>query len=148
MQRSSRVSAGVRAGVSLSALAQLRAARLSGSEGGARRVDQVQLRDEGEIYSEVTEDEYAALVAERRLQGDFVENDGLDSGYADDGEENWAEYQLAEDGPSHNNSKARGGRQGPSAALPAIRASAPSLARSMADRPTPPVSAVWHCVCV
>ena len=63
-------------------------------------MDQVQLRDEGSVYSEVTEEEYAQLVAQRRLQGDFVENDGEDSGYADDGEENWAEYQLAEEAGS------------------------------------------------
>ena len=96
--------------MSVSALAALRAARLGG-DSGARRVDQVQLREEGEIYSEVTEEEYAKLVAERRLQGEFVENDGEDSGYADDGEENWAEYQLAEEAASHRSS--RGGRTGP-----------------------------------
>ena len=96
MLRSSRASAGHRAGVSVSALAALRAARLNDGT-GARRVDQVQLRDEGAIYSEVSEEEYAALVAERRQRGDFVENDGEDSGYADDGEENWADYQLADD---------------------------------------------------
>ena len=113
MHRSSRPSAGQRSGVSLGALAQLRAARQS--EGGARRADQVQLRDEGEIYSEVTEEEYAQLVAERRLQGEFVENDGHDSGYVDDGEENWAEYQLAEEGHSQGAARAgkgAAGRQG------------------------------------
>ena len=109
MVRSARVSAGHRAGVSLSALAELRAAR--SSEGGQRRVEQVRLRDEGEIYSEVTEEEYAALVAERRLAGEFVENDGQDSGYADDGEENWAEYQLAEEAHKTTNRSSGGGRQ-------------------------------------
>ena len=96
MLRSSRARAGQRAGVSVSALAALRAARLNDGT-GARRVDQVQLRDEGAIYSEVSEEEYAALVAERRQRGEFVENDGEDSGYADDGEENWADYQVAEE---------------------------------------------------
>ena len=101
MQRSARAGAGQRAGVSLAVLEQLRAARLAasgdGGVGAVRRVDQVQLRDEGAVYSEVSEDEYARLVQERRMQGDFVEDDGEDLGYQDDGEENWQEYTGEED---------------------------------------------------
>ena len=94
MQRSHRSNAGQRAGVSASALEALKAARLSSS---TSRVSQLQLRDEGLVYSELSEAEYAALVQERRLQGDFVEDDGGDAGYQDDGEENWADYTGDDD---------------------------------------------------
>jgi hypothetical protein len=89
MQRSHRSNAGQRAGVSASALEALKAARSSTS---SSRVSQLRLRDEGLVYSELSEAEYAALVQERRQAGDFVEDDGGDNGYQDDGEENWAEY--------------------------------------------------------
>ena len=60
------------------------------------------------MYSEVTEEEYARLVQERRLQGDFVEDDGEDLGYQDDGEDHWQEYQAEE---HKDNPKLRPGTQ-------------------------------------
>lgn len=51
----------------------------------------VQIKEAESIFQEVDEDEYAKLVAKRR-QDEFVEDDGDDLGYKDDGEEAWNRY--------------------------------------------------------
>lgn len=48
----------------------------------------LQIKDAQSIFMEVEEEEYAKLVAKRR-QDEFVEDDGDDLGYKDDGEEAW-----------------------------------------------------------
>ena len=47
---------------------------------------------EDDVYDVVTEDQYADLVSSRRRDDDFVVDDE-GYGYADDGEENWDEYE-------------------------------------------------------
>jgi hypothetical protein len=47
-----------------------------------------QIKDATSIFMEVEEEDYAKLVAKRR-QDEFVEDDGDDLGYKDDGEEAW-----------------------------------------------------------
>jgi hypothetical protein len=47
-----------------------------------------QIKDAPSIFMEVEEEDYAKLVAKRR-QDEFVEDDGDDLGYKDDGEEAW-----------------------------------------------------------
>jgi hypothetical protein len=51
----------------------------------------LQIKDPESLFEEVDEEEYAKLVAKRR-QDDFVEEDGDDLGYKDDGEEAWNRY--------------------------------------------------------
>ncbi|GMI02114.1 hypothetical protein TrST_g14239 [Triparma strigata] len=62
-------------------------AKRSGLEsGGGSALDDYTVKDEGAVYDEVDETEYASLVEKRRQREDFVvDDDGL--GYHDDGEE-------------------------------------------------------------
>jgi len=53
---------------------------------GARAA--LQIKEVESIFLEVEEEDYAKLVAKRR-QDEFVEEDGDDLGYKDDGEEAW-----------------------------------------------------------
>lgn len=48
----------------------------------------LQVKEAESIFMEVEEEEYAKLVSKRR-QDEFVEEDGDDLGYKDDGEEAW-----------------------------------------------------------
>lgn len=67
-----------------SALAQLRAQRLSGKS----RLESYQVEDQGAIYDEVDEDGYKKVVRSRLDKDDFVVDDHGE-GYADDGREEW-----------------------------------------------------------
>jgi DNA polymerase alpha subunit A len=51
-----------------------------------------QISDEGDVYEEVSEEEYRELVESRRKDADFVVDDDGTYGYADDGEDNWEDY--------------------------------------------------------
>lgn len=50
-----------------------------------------QVKEAESIFMEVEEEEYAKLVSKRR-QDEFVEEDGDDLGYKDDGEEAWNRF--------------------------------------------------------
>jgi DNA polymerase alpha subunit A len=63
--------------------AELRALR----ESGKKRTYEVQQEDD--LYEEVDEEGYKKVVRERLNQDDFVIDDNGDSGYADDGREDW-----------------------------------------------------------
>jgi hypothetical protein len=59
---------------------------MKATRAGVRRSDQVEVEDEGDVFTTVTEAEYKKMVQERRAADDFVVDDeGL--GYYDDGEE-------------------------------------------------------------
>ena len=66
-------------------------ARLTSEQPWPVRTPVVQIKDAESIFMEVEEEEYAKLVAKRR-QEEFVEDDGDDLGYKDDGEEAWNRY--------------------------------------------------------
>ena len=72
MERSRRAAAGRRS-VPLDALAALKAAR--GGVGVTSRSAQIELRNDGDVYDELDETAYAALVEARR-QAEFVVDDG------------------------------------------------------------------------
>mmetsp|Transcript_46006 Transcript_46006/g.109278 ORF Transcript_46006/g.109278 Transcript_46006/m.109278 type:complete len:323 (-) Transcript_46006:115-1083(-) len=78
--------------VNSSALADLASAR----RGGSKRNEQFQLGESKSVFKTVDEDEYADMVSKRR-QDDFVENDGDDLGYKDDGEEAWNRAESSGD---------------------------------------------------
>eukprot|EP00961_Rhodomonas_salina_P085340 1146110-Rhodomonas_salina.3 len=78
--------------VDLSAIEALGDAR----KGGSKRVEQFHLKEAQSIYEEVDEEEYTKIVAKRR-QDDFVEEDGEDLGYKDDGEEAWNRQESSDD---------------------------------------------------
>lgn len=86
----SRRSGGGAKNAAFDALARLKEAKA----GGKRRAEQVILKDDGDVYQEMDEEEYKAFVEQRRAAGDFVEDDG-EGGYADDGGEDW---DFSEDG--------------------------------------------------
>ncbi len=67
-----------------SALAQLRAQRLSGKT----RLETYEVEDQGAVYDEVDEDGYKKVVRSRLDKDDFVVDDNGE-GYADDGREEW-----------------------------------------------------------
>lgn len=54
----------------------------------------LQIKEAESIFMEVEEEEYAKLVSKRR-QDEFVDEDGDDLGYKDDGEEAWNRYAAA-----------------------------------------------------
>jgi DNA polymerase alpha subunit A len=101
-----------------SALAELAAARAGGA--GARRAATYKPKEEEAVYDVVDEDEYARLVAKRRMEaGDFLEHDGDEDdgdGYADDGADDemfgggGGEEEGA--GGKGNNNKRKGGANG------------------------------------
>ena len=69
-------------------LAALRDARSKGSA-----LDRLELKEEEDVYEQVSEDQYAELVRQRRQGEDFVvDDDGL--GYFDDGEEHLGEEEA------------------------------------------------------
>ncbi|KAH8043373.1 hypothetical protein JL722_15251 [Aureococcus anophagefferens] len=69
-------------------LAALRDARSKGSA-----LDRLELKEEEDVYEQVSEDQYAELVRQRRQGEDFVvDDDGL--GYFDDGEEHLGEEDV------------------------------------------------------
>ena len=48
--------------------------------------------DDGQIYDEISEVEYKAIVRDRLLRDDFIVEDGAgESGYADNGQDDWLE---------------------------------------------------------
>lgn len=66
------------------ALEQLKASR----EGGHKRIDAFQVREEEALYDVVDEQQYAQLVSKRRQEaGKFIV--GQDEGYADAGEDDY-----------------------------------------------------------
>jgi DNA polymerase alpha subunit A len=84
MDRSRRSNAGTR-NVNNSALDALKSARGAGNSRSA----QIQLRDESDVYDEVTEEQYNELVKQRRELDAFIDEDIEGLGFADDGEEYW-----------------------------------------------------------
>ena len=79
-------SRGRRAGASRNARIADRLEEMKATRAGVRRSDQVEVEDEGDVFTTVTEAEYKKMVQERRAADDFVVDDeGL--GYYDDGEE-------------------------------------------------------------
>lgn len=67
-----------------SALEQLKAQR----EGGHKRLDNYEVKEEEALYDVVDEQQYAQLVSKRRQEaGNFIV--GQDSGYADIGEDDY-----------------------------------------------------------
>src|SRR4051794_35923832 len=85
MDRSRRSNFGSR-NINSSALEALKAARLAA---GSSRSSQLKLRDEGDVYEELTEEQYIELVNQRREQDGFIDDDLEGFGFIDNGEEDW-----------------------------------------------------------
>jgi hypothetical protein len=82
----------------LNALARLKAARDGKNAEGEpvkrkRQIDEITPDENGDMFEHLTEEQYAALVKQRREDRDFVVDDGFDFGYADNGEE-WFDPSL------------------------------------------------------
>eukprot|EP00948_MAST-09A_sp_MAST-9A-sp1_P002887 g2887.t1 len=78
------------------ALAKLRSARSAGGSHSGTAITSLELQDEGDVYDEVTEEEYRELVKRRQREEDFVVDDDQ-AGYIDDGEEHLFEAERRED---------------------------------------------------
>ena len=64
--------------------------RMRSARQGSSAIESIDIQEDS-VFEEVTEQEYADLVRERRAQGPFVEEDGEGIGYYDDGEEQFFE---------------------------------------------------------
>jgi DNA polymerase alpha subunit A len=74
------------------ALAQLAELKRS----GARRSQQYQAADEGDVYDALDEEEYQELIRKRR-EDNFIEDDGGHGDYVDFGQDDWEEDQHSND---------------------------------------------------
>lgn len=85
--------------------AELRALRQSGK----KKFDTYEVDDVEDLYEEVDENQYKAIVRERLNQDDFVVDDNGE-GYADDGREEW-DRVPAYDSESDGDLPKRGGKE-------------------------------------
>lgn len=86
--------------------AELRALRQSGK----KKFDTYEVDDVEDLYEEVDENQYKAIVRERLNQDDFVVDDNGE-GYADDGREEWDRVQPGYDSESDGDLPSRGGKE-------------------------------------